>query len=181
MTRRTLEQQIGPLIAELEREVAAVNPLHLISLLSATEILSNSIPGSRAGLPDGFSQKFHYICSLAVSLRHSITTQQYNAEERLPRIGELTDTLFHTYAALWGERQDIRRLEELYDKHKINSGFVSFVRPLFEPKLGSTEQLLQFTLEHCEHFDSRFFVPELGPFRFRLVTSVISRHSYMSL
>jgi tetratricopeptide (TPR) repeat protein len=65
--RTKFDKEISRIVRSLEAEIRKVNPLYLIGMLNQQVIGSVNFDQSTKKLPDGFAQKFHYICGLLAS------------------------------------------------------------------------------------------------------------------
>jgi hypothetical protein len=157
--RNKFDKETSRIAASLWAEIERVNPLYLMGMLNQQIVCSVNFDKSTDKLPDGFAQKFHYICGLLASRPLPNPELERREQGGFDRILKITDKLFHEYVAFWMMRPG----SEDEKKHRERGvGLSAFMIPLFEPKLGSTEQFIRFTLEQFEPFDERFFIPQIG-------------------
>ena len=157
--RTKFDKEISRIVRSLEAEIRKVHPLYLMGMLNQQVIGSVNFDQSTKKLPDGFAQKFHYICGLLASRTLPSPEIERREQGGFERILKITDNLFQEYISFWMTHpasEDEKRHRER------GAGLSAFISPLFEPKLGSTEQFIQFTLDQFEPFDGRFFIPQIG-------------------
>jgi hypothetical protein len=157
--RTKFDKEISRIVRSLEAEIRKVNPLYLMGMLNQQVLGSVNFDQSTKNLTDGFAQKFHYICGLLASRTLPSPEIERREQDGFERILKITDELFQEYITFWMAHpasEDEKRHRER------GAGLSAFISPLFEPKLGSTEQFIQFTLDQFEPFDGRFFIPQIG-------------------
>jgi len=157
--RTKFDKEIGKIVTSLEAEIGKVNPLYLMGMLNQQVISSVNFDKSTEKLPDGFAQKFHYICGLLASRPLPPPEMERRAQDGFEQILKITDKLFHEYIAFWLARPGSKDEKQHRERGASHSAFMI---PLFEPKLGSTEQFIQFIRDQFEPFDERFFIPQIG-------------------
>lgn len=157
--RTKFDKEISRISASLKAEIGKVNPLYLMGMLNQQVICSVNFDKSTEKLPDGFAQKFHYICGLLASRPLPPPEMERREQGGFERVLKITDELFQEYIAFWMAHQ---APEDEKQHRERGAGLSAFMSPLFEPKLGSTEQFIQFALDQFEPFDGRFFIPQMG-------------------
>lgn len=157
--RDKFDKEIGGLVASLRTEIDKVNPLYLMGVLNQRVVSSVNFEKSTKNLPDRFAQKFHYICGLLASRPLPPPETERRGHDGFERIIKKTDKLFHEYVAYWISHPGS---EDEKQHRERGASLSSFIAPLFEPKLGSTEQFIQFILDQFEPFDEKFLIPHIG-------------------
>mgnify|MGYP000477225973 CR=1 FL=1 len=138
------EKKIQHKIANLLGELQQADSIYLLSILN--QKLIHSIQPEPTELPDSFTQKFHFLCGLIVSLPITQKISLSEDPERLDRILNLTNEVFEEYANLWLSRPSLDGSDEENKVRDYRAGLVAFLTALHEPTLGSTEQFIQLTL-----------------------------------
>jgi hypothetical protein len=162
MEYKSFEKRISDIVASLEAEIQRFAPVYLMSLLNQKVIHSIAPSALPSELPDGFAQKFHYICGLIASRPLPHVKIEPGDSGNLEHVLALTDQLFNEYTTLWITRPSLGGSREVGEVQRYGAGLTSFLSALHQPKLGSTEQFIQFTLEQFEAFDDRFLIPQKG-------------------
>ena len=155
-SRKNIQHKIEKLLEELQQ----VDSIYLLNILN--QKLIHSIHPEPTDLPDGFTQQFHFLCGLIVSSPITQKSPFSNDPDRLDKILNLTNEIFEEYANLWLSRPSLDGSDEKNKVRDYSAGLVAFLTALHEPKLGSTEQFMQLTLEQFEPFDDQFLVPSIG-------------------
>ncbi|MBD2364789.1 SEC-C domain-containing protein [Anabaena minutissima FACHB-250] len=159
MTQKNFDNRINELITALKQEIRKNNPIYLMSLLNQKLIHSIQPDNTQSNLPDGFTQKFHYIYGLIISTSFPHKKSIHN---KLEKIVNITEDIFQEYLKLWVLPREINDAKEIVEFPESSAAFLSFMSALHQPRLGSSEQFIQFTLDRFKVFDKNFFVPEMG-------------------
>jgi len=162
MKQNNFEQGLSKLVNSLKLEIQKSDPIYLMSLLNQKLLHSIQPSDSPADLPDGFTQKFHYIYGLIVTQPLSRKRRVQNNSRPFDCILSTTENIFKEYINLWLTRSSLDGSKETKKVKEYGAGLVTFLGTLHQPKLGSSEQFLQFTLDRFEAFDDRFFLPKIG-------------------
>jgi hypothetical protein len=162
MDQNNFEQRLSKLVNSLKLEIQKSDPIYLMSLLNQKLLHSIQPSDSPADLPDGFPQKFHYIYGLIVTQPLSRKRRVQNNSSPFDRILSTTENIFKEYINLWLTRSSLDGSKETKKVKEYGAGFVTFLGTLHQPKLGSSEQFLQFTIDRFEAFDEKFFLPKIG-------------------
>lgn len=162
MSLTQFNKKVSNLVKLLKLEILSINRIYLMSLLN--QKLIHAIQGSQASsnMPDGFVQKYHYIYGLIASLRTNPKKTLKDRDKSIEKIFLLTEDIFKEYIKLWTTRSSINGDQAEERVQEYGAGLVSFLGSLYQPKLGSSEQFIKFTIDRFEAFDDRFFVPQLG-------------------
>ncbi len=162
MKDTNFDKKITGLVASLKAEIRKVNSVYLMSLLNQKLIHAIQTPSSPTKLSDGFTQKFHYIYGLIVSQRLSSKKTLRDKTKSVEQIFILAEKVFEEYIKLWITRPSLDGSEDPEKVREYGAGLAAFLESLHQPKLGSSEQFIEFTLERFEAFDKEFFIPEMG-------------------
>lgn len=162
MKDRTFDKKIAGLVASLKAEIRKVNPIYLMSLFNQKLIHAIQTSSSPTELPDGFTQKFHYIYGLIVSQRLSSKKTLRDKTKAVEQISILAERVFEEYIKTWITRPSLDGTEDPEKVREYGAGLAAFLESLYQPKLGTSEQFIEFTLERFEAFDKEFFIPEIG-------------------
>jgi len=160
MKQKEFDIRINDLVTALKHEIRKNNSLYLMSLLNQQLIHSIKPGNTQSNLPDGFTQKFHYIYGLIVSTSFSHKKNIHN--NKLEKILNITEDIFQEYLQLWMLRTNISNDRTIVNFQDYSAGFLSFMSALHQPRLGSSEQFIQFTLDRFKAFDKNFFLPQMG-------------------
>lgn len=157
-------KHVEDLTNSIDSKIKEVNPIYLMSYLNQMFIHSINDPiNSRSKLPDGFIQKSHYISGILASKKLNTTFDMEScSSDEIDTILELTDELFGIYSIFWISRPSLDGSREDDRVQEYGAGLTSFISALFQPKLGSTEQFIQYIIDQFEPFDDKFFKPEIG-------------------
>jgi hypothetical protein len=156
MDQNNFEQRLSKLVNSLKLEIQNSDPIYLMSLLNQKLLHSIQPSDSPADLPDGFPQKFHYIYGLIVTQPLSRKRRVQNNSSPFDRILSTTENIFKEYINLWLTRSSLDGSKETKKVKEYGAGLVTFLGTLHQPKLGSSEQFLQFTIDRFEAFDEKF-------------------------
>lgn len=154
------EKKIQYKVTKLLEEIQQVDSIYLLNILN--QKLIHSIQPEPTDLPDGFTQKFHFLCGLIISSPITQISPFSDNPDRLDKILNLTNEIYEEYSNLWLSRPSLDGTNEEEKVREYSAGLVAFLTALHEPKLGSTEQFMQLTLEQFEPFDDKFLVPSIG-------------------
>lgn len=158
------EEYLEQLVISLKKELQSIAPIYLMNIFNQQVIDSVNFDKSSSKLPDGFVNKFHYVSGLIVSqpFQAAVLPDLNKADIAIDRVYRLVDSIFDTYANLWMTRPSLTGSVEEEHVREYSAGLVSFLRSLYQPKFGTSEQFSNYIIEQFEPFDSSYFLPELG-------------------
>ena len=137
MKDRTFDKKIIGLVASLKAEIRKVNPIYLMSLFNQKLIHAIQTPSSPTELPDGFTQKFHYIYGLIVSQRLSSKKTLRDKTKAVEQISILAERVFEEYIKTWITRPSLDGTEDPEKVREYGAGLAAFLESLHQPKLGT--------------------------------------------
>jgi len=162
MEHKNFEKQIDEIVTSLESEIQKIDSIYLMSRFNQELILSINSHEHRASLPEGFVQKFHYIYGLIVSKSLTRKKIEKNCGDVINNIINLTEELFKEYRILWITRPSLNGSLEPEKVQDYHAGFIGFISGLHQPKLGSSEQFIDYTINYFKKFDDQFIIPKIG-------------------